>query len=290
MSHRGREEAGDRRQVDHVLHTARVRLEHVRRLGEAEGDRPHDRHVADGAKEVERDVGTDQGVVQAVVDVDLPVNLKLKDASKTTLTIRSRDGLDQRTKLLENISEAYPLFKQYVIQAVGAANPTARVSIYTERGVPDWLFIYAERDFAADVEYIPEGNPMIVGLEVYGRTNKNKALSSYLNDKHEIWQATLRNSHPLQDDDVLTETGGVLISKEDLGTLERDTYSKLDCFDYDLKIYLENEEQGDNESNAQEVTRNAYPITIHVCCIYIDQLYLKGSSTNLSFVEARTYQ
>ena len=167
--------------------------------------------------------------------------------------------------------------------------PSARISIYTERGVPDYLFIYAERDFTPEVEYIPDGHPMIVGLEIYGRTNTSKALSSYLNDKHEIWQATLRNAHVLQDDDVLTEIGGVLISKEDLGSLERDQYSKLDCFDYDLKIVLENEAKGYSETGAQETVRNASPITLHVCCIYQDQLILKGSSTNLSFVEGKTY-
>ena len=238
--------------------------------------------------EAERDVGTANGVVQEEVEVTLPVNLKLNNATKTSITVRSRDGLDQRTKLLENISEPYPLFKKYITEVEGGAE-SATIHIYTERGVPDWLFIFAERDFADDTQYIPEGHPMIVGLEVYGRTNKNKALSSYLNDKHEIWQATLRNAHPLSDDNVLTEIGGVLLSKEDLGTLERDKYSTLDCFDYDLKIYLENEAQGSIETNAQEAARNALPITLHVCCIYQDQLYLKGSSTNLSFVESKTY-
>ena len=125
---------------------------------------------------------------------------------------------------------------------------------------------------------------MIVGIEFYGRTNKYKCLCSYLNDKHEVWQATLRNAHPLADDDPLTETGGVLISKEDIGTLERHDFSTLDNFDYDVKVFLENEDGG---TEAQEIARNADSITLHVCCIYLDQLLLKGSSTNLTFVEAR---
>ena len=128
---------------------------------------------------------------------------------------------------------------------------------------------------------------MVVGLEIYGKTNKTKPLSSYLGDKHEIWQATLRNAHPDADDDPLTETGGVLISKEDLGTLERDEYSSLDNFDYELKIIIENEARGEDESEVQEAARNNDSITVKVCCIFLDKLLLKGSSTNLSFVEVR---
>ena len=79
------------------------------------------------------------------------------------------------------------------------------------------------------------------------------------------------------------QIGGVLISKEDLGTLERDQYSPSDNFDYDLKIFLENEAGG---NGGQLAARNAYSITLHVCCIYSDKLLLKGSGTNLSFVEA----
>ena len=124
---------------------------------------------------------------------------------------------------------------------------------------------------------------MVVGLEIYGRSNKNKKLSSYLNSKHEIWQATLRNAHPMADDVPLKEIGGVLISKEDLGSLERDQFSPADSFDYDLQLFLENEDGG---TAAQTDARLDYPITLNVCCIYTDKLLLKGSGTNLSFVEA----
>ena len=131
---------------------------------------------------------------------------------------------------------------------------------------------------------VDSGNYQFKGIDFYGRSNKNKSLCSYLNDKHEIWQATLRNAHPLADDDPLTQTGGVLISKEDVGTLERDEFSTHDNFDYDLKIFLENEHGG---TGAEKAARNANSITLHVCCIYLNQLILKGSSTQLSFVEAR---
>ena len=211
------------------------------------------------------------------VDIILPVNLKFQETTKTTVTVRSRDGLDQRVKLLEHITQTYPLFKKYMVIVPGVAAPEARVPIYTERGLPAYFFIYADRNFPDDVEWIPEDNPMIIGLEVYGRTNKTKKLCGYLNDKHEIWQATLRNAHPMADDDPLTEIGGVLISKEDLGSLDREQYSPSDNFDYDLKVFMENE---------SDLPALHYDITLHVCCIYLDKLLLKGSGTNLSFVEA----
>ena len=74
----------------------------------------------------------------------------------------------------------------------------------------------------------------------------------------------------------------MLISKEDLGTLERDEYSTFDNFDYDLKVFIGNEKGG---TAGEETARNNDSITVHVCCIYLDQLILKGSGTNLTFVE-----
>ena len=136
--------------------------------------------------ETERPVGRYANGVYAEqkedVDIILPVNLKIQETTKTTVTVRSRDGLDQRVKLLEHITQTYPLFKKYMVIVPGVAAPEARVPIYTERGVPDYFFIYADRNFPDDVEWIPEDNPMIIGLEVYGRTNKTKKLCGYLND------------------------------------------------------------------------------------------------------------
>ena len=113
-------------------------------------------------------------------------------------------------------------------------------------------------------------------------TNRNQVLSSYLNDKHEIWQATLRNAHAMSSAFALTEIGAVLISKSDLGTLGRHEFSPSDPFDYDIEVFLENEEGG---TDPQKAARDLNPITLHICCIYLDQLLLKGSSTTLTFVE-----
>ena len=236
----------------------------------------------------ERDIVDENGQVhRQSISFPVPMTLDMKDATSTSLIIRSRDGLDQRTKLLESVSQPYPLIQQHKTHVTGAPNPETRVSIYTEHSVPDYFFIYAERNYPTDAAYVAKNNPIVVGLEIYGRTNKSKALSSYLKDKHEIWQCTLRNSHPLSDDDRLLEGGGVLISKEDVGTLERDQFSSRDNFDYDLRILLENEDGGSQETDAQKAARIQYPMTLHVCCIYLDKLLLKGSTTKLSFVEVK---
>ena len=211
-------------------------------------------------------------------------SLTLTHLPETKLTVRSRDGLDQRVKLLEHMNEAYPLFKKYTTQIAGAESPKGRVSIYSERGVPDYLFIFADRNLSSDATFIPSGNPIVTGLTVYGRTNKNKALSSYLSNKHEIWQATLRNSHYQSSAEELYQVGGCLISRADLGTLERHNYRLTDPFDYDLLVTLENEEGGTDE---QKEDRDADSITLHVCCIYEDSVILKGTAQNLSFSEEK---
>ena len=84
--------------------------------------------------------------------------------------MRSRDGLDQRVKLLEHINDSYPLFKKHTIQVEGEADPEGTISIYYERGVPDFIFIYAERNLT-NATFVPEGNPIIAGISFYGRVN-----------------------------------------------------------------------------------------------------------------------
>jgi len=164
---------------------------------------------------------------------------------QTSLTVRSRDGLDQREKLIEHLYNTYPLITVHSKAVLAHRdNPEGRVSIYVERGVPDYFFVYAERDYPAGTAFIADGHPIVVGFEVYGRTNRNMALSSYLGTKEETWQATLRNSHRLAGVDGMLEVGGALISKEDIGTLERDEFSRVDCFDYEVRIILENEPGG----------------------------------------------
>ena len=150
-----------------------------------------------------------------------------------------------------------------------------------------FFFIFAERNFPGVNEFIPAGNPVVVGFEVYGRTNRTLPLCSYLATKHEIWQATLRNSNKLAGASELFNIGGALISKEDLGTLERHEFMENDCFDYDVKIILENEAGG---TNAQKINRETnYSINVTVCTIYEDKMILKGGATNLRFFEAPTY-
>ena len=206
-------------------------------------------------------------------------------SDSTKLTVRSRDGLDQRVKLLEHVHDSYPLFEKYKIQVAAAAAPSGTVSIYSERGVPDFLFIYAERNLRDDSTFIPSGNPIITGLSFYGRANARKTLGfPYLISKHELWQATLMNSHYQIKAEDLYEIGGWLVSREDLGTMERQDFRLSEPFDYDMKVTLENETGG---SDTEQTQRNTDDITLHVCCIYEDSVILKGTAQNLAFIEEK---
>ena len=82
---------------------------------------------------------------------------------------------------------------------------------------------------------------------------------------------------------LLEESGGILIGKADLGTLEFDELSRKDCFDYDMVITLENEL--DTEGNVH--ARVLHPITVTIAAIYENGVVLKGGGTRLSFVEIK---
>lgn len=209
----------------------------------------------------------------------------LTHSDTTKLTVRSRDGLDQRVKLLEHVHDSYPLFEKSKIQVTGSVVPSGTVSIYSERGVPDFLFIYAERNLRDDATFIPSGNPIIAGISFYGRANALKTLGfPYLISKHELWQATLRNAHYQSKAEDLYEIGGCLLSREDLGTMERQNFRLSDPFDYDMKVTLENETGGSHE---EQLERNLDDITLHVCCIYEDSVILKGTAQTLTFLEEK---
>ena len=104
--------------------------------------------------------------------------------------------------------------------------------------------------------------------------------------KHEIWQATLRNAHPLSKSEELYKIGACLLSQSDLGTLERHSYQKTDPFDYDILVTLENELGG---TESQKTVRDSETITLHVCCIYEDSVILKGTAQNLSFSKVNRF-
>ena len=138
--------------------------------------------------------------------------------------------------------------------------------------------------FPANIDYLPEGRPVVSGLNFFARTNKSRSLCNYMVSKHELWQATRRNSHP--ETDMLRNhntVGGVLLGKADLGTLEFDEYTEKDCFDYDIVVTLENE----NTTAGDVVERVDKSITVTICAIYENGVVLKGGGTNLSFVEIK---
>ena len=71
--------------------------------------------------------------------------IKFRAPSETSVTVRSRNGLDQREKLIEVIHQSYPLLKTYSMQVdpvVSPGNPEGRLPIFVERAVPDYFFIF----------------------------------------------------------------------------------------------------------------------------------------------------
>ena len=206
-----------------------------------------------------------------------PNHITLK-RNRINMKIRSRDALDQKMKALTKIEKRYPLIERHTASADNSN--TAIFSIYSERGVPDYLFIFAERQHDGIVEAVV-GFPIISGVDFYGRTNNTKSLCNYLFDEHEIWHATRRNSNIGCDLEVLRNVGGVLLSKEDLGTLERDEFSSKDCFDYDIKVLYKNE-----TSDAPVI---ALDVTITLVTIFEDAIFLKGPNGQMTFAEEKRY-
>ena len=195
---------------------------------------------------------------------------------RTSLKIRSRDSLDQKLKEITSVDQKYALLTPYTT-VISQGSNSATVSIYSERGVPDYIFIFAERKKT----YIDVGNPIISGVEFYGRTNKNKSLCNYLFDEHELWHATRRNSHAATSISDLRKVGGVLFSRTDLGTLERDEYEEQDCFDYDVRVqYI------DETDSTQLLTED---VTVTVVTIYHNEISLKGPNGKMTFAEEKRY-
>jgi hypothetical protein len=190
-----------------------------------------------------------------------------------TITLRSRDGLDQREKHVVRVDRRYPLIYPY-FQTVESASE-ARFTLFYERGVPDYLFIFCETQHTEVVRNSVDSEPKITQLNFYGRMNNDRSLCNYLTER-ELWQATRRNSHVLSSMDELQKIGGVLISKNDLGTLERDEYSQIDCFDYDITV---NFNRGENTQS----------VKITLCAIFENKLIMQGGYDNLNFVEEKTY-
>jgi hypothetical protein len=208
-------------------------------------------------------------------NIESTVGIGWKEATKTKLVVRSRDGLDQRNKSLSRVDQRYPLIYPYSETVDG---DSARFSLYYERGVPDYFFVFAETQFTTKGE-IPKANPIISSLNFFGRVNKNKSLCSYMLDEDETWNATRRNSHPLANLETLRDIGGILISRFDIGTLERDEFSKQDCFDMTVEIAI-------NKSGLSTSVQ-ALPVKITLAAVFEDKLVFQGQNGSMSFFEER---
>jgi hypothetical protein len=212
-----------------------------------------------------------------VENINLDVNVG--QPTKTSLTIRSRDGVDQRLKQLTRMDRRFPLFYKYDQMDSVVANE-ARFSLYYERGVPDYIFIFAETQFETGYIERTSEKPRIIGVNFFGRVDNNKSLCSYLLSEDELWNATRRNSHPKVSMSKLREIGGVLLNRADLGTLERQDFMKNDCFDYDIQVKY------DRSHLSNQAT---LPVKVHLAVIFEDKLMFVGGVDQMSFFEEQRY-
>jgi hypothetical protein len=206
---------------------------------------------------------------------NITMDINVEQPTKTSFTVRSRDGIDQRLKQLTRIDTRYPLFYKY---SKTSTADQVQFSLYYERGVPDYFFIFAETQFEGnvDVERTSE-NPRIVGINFFGRVDNNKSLCSYLLDEDELWNATRRNSHPKALMSKLRAIGGVLINRSDLGTLERHNFKKNDCFDYDILVQYD------------RLLHPNIPVKVHIAVIFEDKLIFQGGVDQMNFFEEKRY-
>jgi hypothetical protein len=201
--------------------------------------------------------------------------LEWKDPTNTKLTVRSRDGLDQRNKQLARVDQRYPLMYPY--RKIIEYPSIAEFSLYFERGVPDYFFVFAETQFTTKGIHIPTQNPVVSSINFFARVDKHKSLCSYLLDQDELWNATRRNSHPMVDLDELREIGGVLINRADIGTLERDEFTRQDCLDMTIEVGL--------DISALSTTIRTMPIKVTLVAIWEDKLMFQGQNGTMSFFE-----
>jgi hypothetical protein len=201
------------------------------------------------------------------------LGIEFSEATNTKLIIRSRDGLDQRNKLLSRVNKRYPLLYPYYETVDG---DTARFKLYYERGVPDYFFIFGETQFTSKGIPITKQNPVISGINFYARLNNNKSLCSYL-QADELWNATRRNAHPRSYMTELRQIGGVLLSMFDIGTLEREEYKQNTCLDMDVEVKI--------DISGLSTLIQAMPIKITLVAVFEDKLVFQGQNGSMSFFE-----
>jgi hypothetical protein len=232
------------------------------------------------ANSIMRDRAVDVTLAKPGLTEKVDISFNCQEPSRTELTIRSRDGMDQRLKQLTRMDAHYPLLYKYNKTDNEVANQV-RFSLYYERGVPDYFFIFAETLFegVTDFEMTAE-NPRINSINFFGRVNKTKSLCSYLLDEDELWNATRRNSHPKASITELREIGGVLLNHADLGTLERNDFKKNDCFDYDVLVTY------DRSHLKNQATQS---VKVHLVAVFEDKLVFQGGVDEMSFFEEARY-
>jgi hypothetical protein len=166
-------------------------------------------------------------------------------------------------------------------------NITCSIPVVTEYGVPQYLFIYAERQLPDSIKYRESKNyPAIVGLDIRF-TYTNNPIGRYLSNELELWKAVRRNHHKLQYTDNLKKfEGAVLLSARDIGFWGMNQMNKGDIFELNVNVIVKPREQGTEGTGEPDATRDIRyrsPMKVTVALIYEDRMFISGTADRIAF-------
>jgi hypothetical protein len=213
--------------------------------------------------------------------------VRIHDISDTTLFVRGRRNADQVNKRLDSIDLYYPLIFEYTSittpDAPNANNLTCTVPIVTEYGIPEFLFVYAERQLPDSIPYRPDTYPTIVGLDVRFAYTNNK-LGKYLGNELELWKAVRKNHHKLKfTKELKDKEGAVLLNATDIGFWGMNRMDKSDIFELNVNVIVKPNPKAQNEADATRDIRYGSPMKVTVALIYEDRMFISGTADRISF-------
>lgn len=215
--------------------------------------------------------------------------------SNMTLYIRSKNSANQAEKSLLKADYYYPQIERFTsntdhsTDARGVSSP-ATVQCITSHGFPDYIFAYVERIGFDDV-YENSDVPKIGSLQVKNKQQPvnlySDALSGGIMTKFDLVDCTRRNAAPLCNlTDLYKDTGGILLSRHDVGTLMQDQLNtKLIEWEFTFGITqeLQDQDRDGGANDARFMTRIQRPTECTVLFIYKNGSWLEGELRKLVF-------
>ena len=219
--------------------------------------------------------------------------IKIHSTGDTDISFRSRRIGDQTIKNLQTADYYHPLIEEFeTIQANPKAGTGDRsddiqcpVSIRTLYGIPDYIFIYAERIVPDGIAYRLEAYPLVKGVDFRFKYS-GKQLAPYLQTEFELWKATRKNATRLTSTEELhNEKGAVFLSKRDIGFWGVDELTREEVLELEVNVTI-----GQRESPGDEVApepRFDSPVKVKVAFIYEDRVFIAGTADQMKFIKIR---